>query len=141
MFEIQPFSKDHIDDAAKLYAAYYENHRALQPLLPEKDILNQVPAALSRIANNPGVTAFREGTLVGYMIETNTAESFMSKRTAFCIDLCAHCAVEEEKEIVYQRMYEHLSRIWVGNRYHTHEIGYFSSDKVLSFALYSSALV
>jgi GNAT superfamily N-acetyltransferase len=70
------------------------------------------------------------------MIETGTAENFMSKRTAFCIDLCAHCAVEEEKELIYQRMYEQISRIWVGNRYHTHEISYFADDKVLSFALY-----
>jgi GNAT superfamily N-acetyltransferase len=133
---IKPFSEDYIDDAAKLFAAYYESHRSLQPLLPERDILRQVPAALSRIASNPGVAAFRKRTLVGYMIETCTAESFMSKRTAFCIDLCAHCAVEEEKELIYQEMYEQLSRIWVGNRYHTHEISYLTSDKVLSFAFY-----
>jgi GNAT superfamily N-acetyltransferase len=136
MFEIKPFSEDYIDDTAKLFAAYYESHRSLQPLLPEKDIRRQVPAVLSSLVNNPGVAAFRKGTLVGYMIETNTAENFMSKRTAFCIDLCAHCAVEEEKEVIYQKMYEQLSRIWVGNRYHTHEISYFSNDKVLSFAFY-----
>jgi GNAT superfamily N-acetyltransferase len=136
VFEVKPFSEDYVDDAAKLFTAYYENHRSLQTLIPEKDILHQVPAALSSIVNNPGVAAFREGALVGYMVETDTAENFMSKRTAFCIDLCAHCAVEEEKEVIYQKMYEHLSRIWVGNRYHTHEISYFSNDKVLSFAFY-----
>lgn len=136
MFEMKPFSENHIDDAAKLFAAYYESNRALQPLLPEKDILRQVPAALSGLVGNPGVAAFREGMLVGYMIETGTAESFMGKRTALCIDLCAHCAVEEEKESIYQKMYEQLSRIWVGNRYHTHEISYFANDKVLSFAFY-----
>jgi GNAT superfamily N-acetyltransferase len=136
VLEIKPFSKDHINDAVRLFSAYYAHNRAVQPLLPEKDVLHRVPAALSRIANNPGVAAFRKGTLVGYMIETNTAESFMSKRTAFCIDLCAHCAAEEEKEVIYQKMYEQLSRIWVGSRYHTHEISHFASDRVLSFAFY-----
>jgi len=136
VFEVKSFQEDHINDAAKLFAAYYESRRSLQPLIPERDILRQVPAVLSRLVSNPGVAAFRKGSLVGYMIETGNAENFMSKRTAFCIDLCAHCAVEDEKEVIYQKMYEHLSRVWVGNRYHTHEISYFSNDKVLSFAFY-----
>ncbi len=41
MFEIKPFSEDYIDDATKLFAAYYENNRSLQPLLPEKNVLHK----------------------------------------------------------------------------------------------------
>jgi GNAT superfamily N-acetyltransferase len=70
------------------------------------------------------------------MIETYTSESFMSKKTAFCIDPCAHCAVNEDKELIYQKMYEQLSEIWVSKGYHTHVISYFANDNVLSFAFY-----
>jgi GNAT superfamily N-acetyltransferase len=70
------------------------------------------------------------------MLETGTAENWMSKRTAFCIDLCAHNAIEDGKSWIYQKMYEQLSRVWVSNRYHTHEISFFAKDTILSFTLF-----
>lgn len=137
MLEVRAFKEDYIDEATGLFAASYERERVRLPIIPErKNIIDEVSEALSKIARNPGVAALRGETLVGYILETNTAENFMSKRTAFCIGLYAHCAVEEKKERIYQKMYEQLSRIWVQNGYHTHEISFWANDYMLSFALF-----
>ncbi|MFC1716093.1 GNAT family N-acetyltransferase [Candidatus Poribacteria bacterium] len=137
MLEIKAFKEEYIDDAARLFAASYERERVQLPIIPErKNIIDEVSEALLKIAGKPGVAAFRSEELVGYILETDTAENFMSKRTAFCIGLYPHCAIEQDKEHIYQKMYERLSRIWVRNGYHTHEISIFAGDNVLSFALY-----
>lgn len=137
MLQIKAFREEYIDEAARLFAASYERERIRLPIIPEREnTINEVSEALLKIAGNPGVAAFRSEALVGYILETNTAENFMSKRTAFCTGLYSHCAIEQDKEHIYQKMYERLSRIWVRNGYHTHEISIFAGDDVLSFALY-----
>jgi GNAT superfamily N-acetyltransferase len=137
MLEIKTFKEEYIDEAARLFAASHERERDRLPIMPErKNIINEVSDALSKIAQNPGVVAIQGKVLVGYILETNTAENFMSKKTTFCIGLYPHCAIEQDKERIYQKMYERLSRIWVRSGYHTHEISIFAGDDVLSFALY-----
>jgi GNAT superfamily N-acetyltransferase len=137
MLEVKAFKEEYIDEAARLFAASHERERDRLPIMPErKNIINEVSEALSKIAQNPGVVAIQGKALVGYILETNTAENFMSKKTTFCIGLYPHCAIEQDKERIYQKMYERLSRIWVRNGYHTHEISIFAGDDVLSFALY-----
>jgi GNAT superfamily N-acetyltransferase len=137
MLEIKTFKPDYIDDATKLLTLSFERERSRLPLIPKRNnIVDEVSSALLKIVKKPGVAAFRGKTLVGYMIETDTAENFMSKRTAFCIGLYPHCAVEKEKELIYQKMYANLSRIWIGNGYHTHEISIFAKDDVLTFAFF-----
>lgn len=137
MLEIRPFRKDYIDEAVNLFAKSFKITRIKHPLVPERqNIVHEVSVALLKLVEKPGVAAFRRNRLVGYMLETDTSENFMSKKTAFCIDLCAHCSVEEEKELIYQKMYEKLSRVWVSNQYHAHEISYFAKDDILSFTFY-----
>ena len=137
MFEVKEFKENYIEPAAKLFTVSFEKERSRIPLILDRDkVIDEVSDILRKISGRPGVVAFRGVKLVGYMLETNTAENFMSKRTAFCIDLCAHCAAEKQKELIYQRMYERLSRIWVGNQYLTHEISFFASDDVISFTSY-----
>jgi len=137
MLEIKAFKEEYIDEAAKLFAASHERERVRLPIIPEREnIIGEVSEALLKITRNPGVAAFRGEALVGYILETDTAENFMSKRTTFCIGLYSHCAIEQDKERIYQSMYERLSRIWVQNGYHTHEISIFAGDDVLSFTLY-----
>ena len=137
MLEIKAFKRGFIDRATKLFVASYRRERTRFPLLPERsNIVDEISSALSKIVKNPGVAAFQGKTLVGYMLETSTAGSFMSKRTAFSIGPYSHCSVEEEKERIYQKMYERLSGSWVRNRYLTHEFSFFAQDDVLSFAFY-----
>lgn len=137
MLEIKAFKQDFVDRAARLFVTSYRRKRARFPLLPERrNIVDEVSSALSKILKNPGVAAFRGKTLVGYMLETNTADNFMSKRTAFSIGLYSHCSIEEEKERIYQKMYEKLSRTWVRNGYLAHEFSFFALDDSLSFAFY-----
>ncbi|MFW6196580.1 MAG: GNAT family N-acetyltransferase [Thermoplasmatota archaeon] len=134
MIEIKEFKEEHVEDAAGLFVESYENQRQIVPLIPErKDLYEEVSNALRKNSENPGVAAFQDDELVGYIIENARADNFMSKSTAFSLGLYSHCSVEDSKEMIYQRMYKEISDVWVKEGYHTHIFSIWAQDEDLSF--------
>ncbi len=134
MLDIIDFEEKHIEDAAGLFVESYENQRQKVPLIPErKDIFEEVSTALRKNIENPGVAAFQDDELVGYIIENARADNFMSKPTTFSLGLYAHCSVEDKKEMIYQQIYKEISDIWVKDGYHTHIFSIWAQDEDLTF--------
>jgi len=137
MLDIRIFTREHIPEAAQLFVHTYNRQRTQTPLLPERPHLyDEVSSVLFRVIEKPGAAAFREGTLVGYMVETGVSTLFMGKKTAFSLDLYSQCTVEFQKENIYQKLYEKLSHMWVENGYFTHIFSFWAQDPALSFIFF-----
>ena len=137
MIEIRDFTKETICEAVELFVHSFNDQRKKIPLIPERKALSsEISSALSRQIDRPGVSAYQDGMLAGYMVETGVAEAFMGKRTAFSLDLYSHCSVEFQEERIYQEMYERLSGIWVEKGYHTQVISFWAQDSVLLYTLF-----
>ena len=134
MIEIKEFKEGHVKDAVGLFVGSYESQRQIVPLIPRReDLYEEVSNALSKNLENPGVAAFQDDELVGYIIENARADDFMSKPTAFSLGLYSHCSVELNKERIYQQMYKEISDIWVKDGYHTHVFSLWAQEDDLSF--------
>ncbi len=139
MLQMSEFKDEHIPQAAELFEKSYDVRFKKNPLIPKKeDLKNYVVSKLEEKSDNPGVAAFDKDEFVGYMIETGRAEEFMSKRTAFSLGLYSHSSVEQNKERIYQKMYQRLSRIWVEDGFHSHVFSFWANDKELKFILFRS---
>jgi GNAT superfamily N-acetyltransferase len=135
MFEVKTFKKEYIDDCAKLFATSFNALRNENILIPEKtDVINETTTFLEEKRSNPGFVVFKNNKLVGYMLEAFRCE-FMGYKTAFSNEHGSNCAVSEDKELIYQKLYEQLARIWIDNDYFAHQITLFAHDKVLTNCL------
>jgi len=132
MLRISEFKDDHIHEAAELFKRSYDARCDTNPLIPKKeDLKNYVISKLKEKFGNPGVAALDDNELVGYMKETGRAEEFMSKRTPFSLGLYSHSSVEQNKEKIYQKMYEGLSRTWIEEGFHSHVFSFWATDDIL----------
>ena len=108
MFDIKLFKKEFIDDSAKLFIQSFNHFRSQQKLIPKQDNLySKVTSLLIEKQNNPGYAVFKGNKLIGYMIESFNCE-FMGQKTAFSIDLSSHSSIFEDKDIIYQKLYENI---------------------------------
>ncbi|MFO7990736.1 MAG: GNAT family N-acetyltransferase [Thermoplasmata archaeon] len=137
IIKIQEFDEDHIQKAAELFVSSYEKQREKTPILPKKKSLyDDVTTALTNKLGRRGFAAFEDGEMIGYMIETGSAENFMGKRTAFSLGLYSHSAVEDNRERIYQKLYERLSDTWIKKGYHAHIFSFWARDETLLFTLF-----
>ncbi len=71
---VEPFTADHLDDAAALLAARHRVHRLAEPALPEAferpDVARAEVHALWEAAEASGAVAVRGGLVVGYLLGT-----------------------------------------------------------------------
>src|SRR5262245_48689404 len=66
--EIQPFSEEHIPDAAALLEERHDRHRAAEPGLPANVDYGAEIEALWAMDERSGTVAIRNGELVGYLL-------------------------------------------------------------------------
>jgi ribosomal protein S18 acetylase RimI-like enzyme len=70
--EIQPFTDEHVDDAARLLAARHAHHREAEPLLParfaEANAAREDLVAAWQSEGTSGAAALRNGKLVGFLL-------------------------------------------------------------------------
>ena len=69
--EIQPFSEEHIQDAAVLLEERHERHRAAEPGLPANVDYRAEIEALWGLDERSGAVAIRNGGLAGYLLGTH----------------------------------------------------------------------
>ncbi len=133
MLDIEDFEEKHVPEAAESFVQSYERERDSEPLIPKRDdLFEDVSSRLSEIEDRPGAAVLKNGELVGYMLETARADDFMGKRTAFSLGLYSHCSVGPDKEEIYQRLYEKLSRTWVKEGFHAHVVSIWACDTTIS---------
>jgi GNAT superfamily N-acetyltransferase len=113
--EIQPFSDEHLDAAAKLLAQRHRRHREAEPLLPElSDPLAQIESEW-RLEGASGAFASRAGKPVGYVV---AAPVSMHGPTWMRVGIAGH-AVEGDTETV-RDLYAFAAQRWVDDGHTRH---------------------
>jgi GNAT superfamily N-acetyltransferase len=131
-----PFTQAHLNAAVALLGESYRQERASSPLLPTRvlDDPAWIRDALAARLENPGVAVLQDERLVAYMV-TGAQFPWKGQRVALVPEY-GHSAMAADKEILYQRMYMHLSQLWVDNQIHLHIIGHFAHDDVVRETLF-----
>jgi GNAT superfamily N-acetyltransferase len=135
-YTLVPLSQEHLEPVIELSLESYRQERWANPALP-RGVLDQpgfVQAALRSSLGNPGVAAFQQGRLAGFML---TGDRFTWKgQQAALVHEYAHSAQEEDKTELYRLMYQRLAEEWHHEGIHLHLIGHLAHDKILLDTLY-----
>jgi GNAT superfamily N-acetyltransferase len=106
--EIQPFSDEHLDDAAKLLAERHRRHREAEPLLPDvADLRGEIERAL-RAEGASGAAALSGDTLVGYLLGAPRDDSVWGANV--WVEAAGHATAEAE---VVRDLYDVAATRWV----------------------------
>jgi ribosomal protein S18 acetylase RimI-like enzyme len=105
--EIQPFSEDHLDDAARLLQERHGRHRAVEPLLREKIDFRGELESLWALDGASGAVASRDGRVVGYLVGAPRDDSWGPN---IWVEAAGH-AVEETEDA--RDLYAAAAEHWV----------------------------
>jgi ribosomal protein S18 acetylase RimI-like enzyme len=106
--EVQPFSEEHLDDAARLLAERHGRHRAAEPLLPaDVDFRAEIAAAVGAEGAS-GAFARRDGHPVGYLVGAPLDEEMWGPN--IWIETAGH-AVEQPEDL--RDLYAVAAERWV----------------------------
>lgn len=135
-YVIEPFTKNYITSAAKLFLSNYKLEQTTNSLLPLNFLNNSdcIKNAIEEIANNPGVAIFSQGEMVAFMITGYTFD-FKGQKAAMVPEFC-HGSIEQDCKKLYQLAYMNLSSKWIENGVHLHLIGHFAHDYKLNETLF-----
>jgi ribosomal protein S18 acetylase RimI-like enzyme len=124
--EIQPFSEQHLDDAARLLGERHAKHRKAEPLLREEaDFRAEVETLLAREGAS-GAIALREGRVVGYLLGTTRDDSVWGPN--IWVEAAGH-AVEEAEDA--RDLYGTAAEAWVEQGRTRHYVLVPASDEAL----------
>jgi GNAT superfamily N-acetyltransferase len=128
--EIVALEPMHLDAAAHLFAQSYRAERVQVPVLPERheDPSGLLPRLTGLCRHAPGVAALREGRLCGYLIGMSIPSFKGTARGAY-VPIWGHAAAVDGRAAIYQRMYAHLSRLWVESGHLTQAITVYAQDR------------
>ncbi len=106
--DIQPFSDDHLDDAARLLGERHARHRATEPLLREEiDFRAELETLLARTGVSGAVTV-RDGRVAGYLLGAPRDDSVWGPNV--WVEAAGH-AVEETEDA--RDLYAAAAEHWV----------------------------
>jgi len=106
--QIERFSEDHLDDAARLLEKRHGRHRAVEPLLLEEiDFRAELETLLTR-AGVSGAVAVRDGRLAGYLLGAPRDDSIWGPN--IWVEAAGH-AVEETEDA--RDLYAAAAEHWV----------------------------
>jgi ribosomal protein S18 acetylase RimI-like enzyme len=106
--QIQPFSDEHLDDAARLLEGRHARHRGVEPLLREQvDFRDELETLWARDGAS-GAVALREGRVVGYLLGTLRDDSIWGPNA--WVEAAGH-AVEETEDA--RDLYAAAAERWV----------------------------
>ena len=126
--EVVSLSREHLKEAAALFAAAYGVARQHQPSLPacHEDMAAILPKLQSLTDKEPGVASIRDGRLAGYLLG-QVLPSLRGRRAVY-IPEWAHAAEGEGRREMYRSMYAGLSPRWIANGCFTHLITILAGD-------------
>ena len=125
---IEKMGKQHIEDAAKIIEQNYRQEFRAVPSLPNREFYDYFYSSINCMTDSHyGVAAIQDRKLAGFLsgVPINAYKGL--NRGVLC-DIYAHGATGDKKD-VYQRLYEHISEIWVRNGCLTHAISIFAHEK------------
>lgn len=105
---IQPFSEEHLDEAANVLAGRHRRHREAEPLLPEIGEFRSEVEQAWRTDGASGAAAFRGVRLVGYLVGAPREDPAWGPNV--WVELAGHAA--EEPEVV-RDLYDLAATRWV----------------------------
>lgn len=107
--EVVPLGDEHLEPAAALFAARYQEARARQPLLPASHGHAEpiLPKLRCLAHKGLGVAAMRDRRMVGYML-ARVLPAFRGRRAAYVAEW-AHAAESADRRQIYQEMYACLA--------------------------------
>lgn len=104
---IQPFSEEHIPDAATLLEERHRRHREVEPGLPANVDFRAEIEALWSMDERSGAAAIRDGDLVGYLLGAHRDESWGSN---MWVEYAGHAVREPE---LVRDLYAVAAEEWV----------------------------
>ncbi len=134
--ELRPLGPEQVEAAAELHAATYRALRRQQPVLPPRyeDPGTVAPLLRSMVGKRPGVAAFRDGRLVGYLA-AGVIPEWQGCRTAFA-PFWAHAVAVEPRGRIFEDMYASLSAKWTADGCTTHLFSVPAGDQQVVDALF-----
>jgi GNAT superfamily N-acetyltransferase len=105
---IQPFSEEHLDEAAKLLAERHLRHREAEPLLPQELDFRAEIEALWKTDDVSGAAALRDGRLVGYLVGAPREGAAWGANV--WVEAAGHAAAEAE---TVRDLYDLAATRWV----------------------------
>ena len=105
--QIQAFSEDHLDDAARLLEGRHARHRAVEPLLGKEIDFRAEVEALWSGDESSGAVALRDGRVVGYLLGAPRDEAWGPN---IWVEAAGH-AVEETEDA--RDLYAAAAEHWV----------------------------
>jgi GNAT superfamily N-acetyltransferase len=135
--EIIPLAKEHMEAAAALVMARYQEGRKLNPLWPDKyhRTDDMVPVFCHREEERVGVAAVRCGKVAGF-ITSIPYDSY--GLPVVWIPEWAHGAEASERGYLYRRMYTALADYWVARGRLKHGIKAFAHEQDVMDALFAT---
>lgn len=124
--EIQPFSDEHVDEAAALLADRHRRHREAEPLLGEPADFRAELEALWNGEAASGVAGLRQGRPVGYVLGIQKSDEIWGDNV--WVDSAGH-AVEEAEDV--RNLYAAAAARWVENGRTRHYVVVPASDALL----------
>jgi GNAT superfamily N-acetyltransferase len=106
--EIQPFTDDHVDGAAKLLAERHHRHREAEPRLPANVDFRAEIERVWRTEGPSGSVAVRGGELVGYLVGAPRDDAVWGSNV--WVEAAGHAAAEPE---TIRDLYDLAATRWV----------------------------
>lgn len=129
--ELRPFTPNYLSAAVELFRHKFHLLRQSLPALPgtlDDEVL--ISGKLSRLLGaHPGVVAWEEGRLVGYLVYM-VIDNFRDagRRAAYCPEW-GHAAAATHQEQAYRRMYREVATQWASQGCRMHVITLLANDQ------------
>ena len=126
MLELTTFTREHIPQARTLALSCYIEERVSVPILPEMD---GVPPLECFADNALGVSALRDGVLVGFLCCYNPIDNFFGTTKGTFSPIHAHGAIRKDRAKLYSLLYAAAADKWVRAGVLSHAIALYSHDR------------
>lgn len=132
---ITDFKKSYIKDAEKIACENYGEEKAYTSILPD---IVKFPDLADFAANGLGVAAFEEGRMTGFLCCFKPRERIFGSLARGCFSpIHAHGAVKENRDMIYQMMYQAAAEKWVGQNIAYHSIALYAHDHEAKNAMFT----
>jgi GNAT superfamily N-acetyltransferase len=130
--KIVPIGDEHLEAAAVLFVARYQQARQLEPLLPAcHEHAERIVLRLRHLARRGiGVAAMQGSRTVGFML-ARVVPSFHGGRAAYAPEW-AHAVAAANPREIYQAMYARASGQWVADGCHKHVVSLLAHDRQIA---------
>jgi GNAT superfamily N-acetyltransferase len=134
--KVDSIREEHLLPCIALWAKQFKHANAVVQNLPEKWITDSKNITLllkEHVEKNRGIVVEAEGDVVGYMVYNRLP--FHGVDTMYS-PIMGHATIEPGKTKIYQKMYEHLSDLWVKSSVLDHMVTFFAPDTGLRDTLF-----